>query len=198
MSRTIRMPRMLYSRVVMAALLALVAACGDSSESVNAPRQVASVSLSPTATALVVGQTAAITAIARDAKGGAVEGRAVQWASSNAGVATVSSSGVVAAVAEGAATISAAVDGKVGQAQVTVAGVPVARVGLTPTGVVIEAGRTRQLTAVAFDAAGNVIEGRAVQWSTDSPAVATVSPSGLVQAVSPGYATITATIEGRS
>ena len=75
---------------------------------------------------------------------------------------------------------------------------PVASVGLTPTTVVLEPPGSRQLTAVAFDAAGNVLEGRSVQWSTDAPGVATVTATGLVQAVARGYAVITATVEGRS
>jgi Tol biopolymer transport system component len=76
--------------------------------------------------------------------------------------------------------------------------VPIARMGITPTTVLLERGATRQVTAVAFDAAGNALDGRTVQWSTDAPAVATVSASGLVRAVAPGYALITATAEGKS
>ena len=74
----------------------------------------------------------------------------------------------------------------------------VARVAVTPTTVVLEAPGARQLTAVALDAAGNVLEGRAVQWTTDAPGVATVSATGMVQAVARGYAVITATVDGKS
>jgi len=74
----------------------------------------------------------------------------------------------------------------------------VASVRLTPATVVLEEGRTRQLTAVGLDVNGNVLEGRAVQWSAEPASVATVSASGLVQAIGRGYAMVTATVEGRS
>ena len=75
---------------------------------------------------------------------------------------------------------------------------PVASAGVTPRTVVLESGETRQLTAVALDAAGAVVDGRTVRWSTDQPAVATVSATGLVRAVARGYAVITATVDGKS
>jgi hypothetical protein len=74
---------------------------------------------------------------------------------------------------------------------------PVARVGVTPNTVVLEAGATHQLTAVAFDVNDDVLTGRAVQWSTEEASVATVSTTGLVTAVAGGYSLITATIDGK-
>jgi tricorn protease-like protein len=191
MSHTIQYP------VLSIALLALLAACSDSTDPAVTPRPVASVAVTPATSGIVVGQTVALTAVAKNDRGEVVVGRSVQWTSSNAVVATVSSSGIVTAIAEGAATVSATVDGKTGRAEITVSRVPVASVRLTPSTVVLEPVGIRQLTAVAFDAAGNVLEGRQVQWSTDAPGVATVTATGLVQAVARGYAVITATVEGR-
>jgi hypothetical protein len=185
---------MLYSVTI-----ALLIACSDSGDSVSPPtRSVATVAVSPSTNGLIVGQTAALTAIAKDANGKVIDGRTVQWATDNAAIATVSTSGVVTAVAEGTTTVSATVEGKTGQAQVAVSRVPVASVRLTPSTVVIEARNARQLTAVALDAAGNVLEGRPIVWTTDAPAVASVSASGLVQALAAGYAGIRATIEDKS
>jgi dipeptidyl aminopeptidase/acylaminoacyl peptidase len=147
---------------------------------------------------LIIGQTAKLTAIAKDANGSVIDGRAVQWATDNASIATISTSGVVTAVAEGTTTMSATVEGKTGQAQVAVSRVPVASVRLTPLTAIIEPRNARQLTAVALDAAGNVLEGRPIEWTTDAPAVASVSATGLVQAIAAGYAGIKATIEGKS
>ena len=48
------------------------------------------------------------------------------------------------------------------------------------------------------DASGAVLSDRAVSWSSSSPAVVAVSPTGLVTAVAAGSATISATSEGRS
>jgi Tol biopolymer transport system component len=197
MSRTIQYLRAAQITVYLA-VMALLIACSDSSDSVSPTRPVATVAVTPAASALVVGQTAELAAVAKDASGKVIGGRAVQWATSNASVATVSTAGVVTAVAEGTATVSATVEGKVGQTQIAVSRVPVASVRLTPLTVLLERGNTRQLTAVALDAAGNVLEGRAVEWTTDAPAIATVSASGLVQAIAPGYAGIRAAVEGKS
>jgi hypothetical protein len=48
------------------------------------------------------------------------------------------------------------------------------------------------------DAAGNVLTGRAVAWESSTPAVATVSSTGLVRGMAAGDATVTATSEGQS
>jgi uncharacterized protein YjdB len=74
---------------------------------------------------------------------------------------------------------------------------PVAFIGITPTAVLMQVNATRQMTAILRDSAGNNLTGRAVTWESDNPAVATISASGLVTAVSPGYADILATSEGK-
>jgi uncharacterized protein YjdB len=62
---------------------------------------------------------------------------------------------------------------------------------LTNTGFV---GGTLQATAVPLTAAGDTIRGLGVTWSSSNPAVATVSPLGVVTLVSAGTATITASV----
>ncbi len=57
---------------------------------------------------------------------------------------------------------------------------------------------TAQVTATTRDAGGITLTGRTVSWSSSSAAVATVSSTGLVTAVGPGSATITATREGKA
>ena len=75
---------------------------------------------------------------------------------------------------------------------------PVASVIVTPTTATIGPGGTVQLTATTKDAAGNVLTGRAVTWTSGNTAAATVSASGLVTGVAAGSPTITATSEGQS
>ncbi|MGE0555358.1 MAG: Ig-like domain-containing protein [Gemmatimonadales bacterium] len=75
---------------------------------------------------------------------------------------------------------------------------PVATVSVSPTSASLVPMATQLLTAETRDAAGNPLSGRAVTWSTDQATVATVSTDGLVTAVGPGSATITATSEGRT
>jgi uncharacterized protein YjdB len=59
-------------------------------------------------------------------------------------------------------------------------------------------GDTTQLVATARDGNGNPISGATFTWSTDNAAVATVDASGLVTAVSPGTANISASSGGQT
>lgn len=74
---------------------------------------------------------------------------------------------------------------------------PVASVSMTPTTSGLVPTQTVQLTATARDAAGAAQAGRTITWSSSAPSVATVN-AGLVTAVTPGTATITASSEGRN
>ena len=159
---------------------------------------VASVSVSPSAANLYVGRTAQLTATLRDANGNVLTGRAINWSSSAPSVASVSASGLVSAGGVGSATITATSEGQSGSAAITVAVVPVASVVVAPASGTLRIGASAQLSATTKDSAGNTLTGRAVTWSSGNPAVATVSVNGMVNAVSTGSATITATSEGKS
>ena len=74
-----------------------------------------------------------------------------------------------------------------------VAAAPAAAISVTPATASAVAGSTQQLVATAKDATGNVLTGRTIGWTSSNVAVATVSGSGLVTAIAPGAATITAT-----
>ena len=158
---------------------------------------VASVNVTPPTASITVGQTTTLTAQPLDANGNALTGRAVAWASSNLGVATVSDAGVVTGVAPGDATITATSEGKSGTATVTVTPIPVASVTVDPATVSLTTGGTQQITATPRDAQGNPLADRAVTWESQNTAVATVSPAGLITAVAPGNTTVTATSEGK-
>ena len=159
---------------------------------------VASVSVSPSSATVLLGQTVQLTATPKDANGSPLTGRAVTWASSAPGVASVSASGLVTGVAAGTATLTAASEGKNGTATITVTVVPVASVAVSPASPSIRVGGTVQLTATAQDSAGNVLTGRVVTWASSAPGVASVSASGLVTGVAAGAATLTAASEGKN
>jgi len=162
---------------------------------------VASVTVSPAAPSVQVGQTVQLAATPEDANGLALSGRVVTWATSAAAVATVNGSGLVTAVSAGSATISATSEGQSGTAVVTVttpAPAPVASVTVSPATVSLQVAGTQQLTVTLWDASGNVLTGRVVTWATSAATVATVNGSGLVTGVAAGTTTITATSEGSS
>ena len=74
----------------------------------------------------------------------------------------------------------------------------VASVQVSPSQLSLPAGETRQLSVTLRDAAGSVLTGRSVMWSSSDGDVATVDLNGLVTAVAIGAATITATSERKT
>jgi len=161
---------------------------------------VVSVAVSPSSASPAPGGSVQLTATPQDGGGNALLDRLVTWSSTNTAVATVSSTGLVTAVASGSATIRATSETKVGTAAITVSSAPVATTTVSPAAATLGAGATQQLTATLRDANGNGLTGRVVTWTSENPAVATVSTSGLVTAVglNGGAANITATAEGKS
>jgi outer membrane protein OmpA-like peptidoglycan-associated protein len=143
-------------------------------------------------------QTQQFAAMATDQKGRPMAGKMFTWRSSNASVATVSSTGVVTAVGDGSATISAMSEGVTGTANVMVSRTA-ATVAVAPTTASFNAlGATQQLSASARDAGNSAITGASFTWSSSNPSVASVSASGLVTAVGNGTATITANSSGKT
>ena len=116
----------------------------------------------------------------------------VTWKSSNTGVATVSSTGVLKAVAPGTATITCkAADGGGATAtcKVTVYQ-PVTSIALNNYSLDWKIGKTGYFKAfVSPDNATN----KKVTWKSGNTGVATVSSDGLLTAVGAGTATITCT-----
>ena len=95
---------------------------GFASLTVSAPVvPVATVTVSLGASSLTTGQTTPATAVTKDASGNVLTGRVIAWSSSNTTVSTVSSTGLVSALAAGTAQITATSEGKSGSANLTVA-----------------------------------------------------------------------------
>lgn len=102
-------------------LVAAMAACSDGS---TEPEVVASIAVTPDATALAVGETVTLSAVAADARGTGVAGVSFTWQSSNESVATVTGEGVATAVAPGTVTITASSGAASGSAIVSVLTAP--------------------------------------------------------------------------
>ncbi|WP_325308138.1 Ig-like domain-containing protein [Longimicrobium sp.] len=160
---------------------------------------VAAVALTPAVASLQTGQSLSLQAVARDSNGAVVPGTGYTWTSSAPAIATVDASGMVRSLAAGSAVVTAAApSGVAAQAQVSVQAVPIASLAVSPTSFALAPGQNAQAAAVAKDAGGNVLTGRVVAWSSSNPAVANVSPLGVVFALADGSATITATAEGKT
>ena len=167
--------------------------------SVTVAQAAAAVSVTPESVTLAsVGETAQFAAEVQDANGNAVAGASVSWASADETVATVDAGGLVTAVANGTATITATSGSLSGTGTVMVEQAAAA-VTVAPDSVhLIVSGETAQLTAEVSDANGNMIDGATVSWASADEAVAAVDASGLVTAVADGATTVTATSGGAS
>jgi len=97
---------------------------------------------------------------------------------------------LVTAVGNGTATISATVGSVVGSATITVSQV-VASVRVLPTDSVVKS--ASQLRAAALDARGNVIANAPLQWTSVTPAITSVSPTGGLTPLSTGVARVRVT-----
>ena len=155
-----------------------------------------SVTVSPASATLDPNDTQQLTATV-DATPASAD-KSVTWSSSDPSVATVSESGLVTAVAQGTATITATSNldnTKSGTCSVTVnapaAPIPVTAIALNKSTTNIAIGDSETLTIIYTPAEANT--GKAVTWTSSNTSVATVDNSGKVIGVTVGTATITAT-----
>lgn len=151
------------------------------------------VTVTPESVSLNTGQTHQLTATVSPAT---ASNKNVTWSTSSGNVATVNSSGLVTAVGNGTAIITArtASGGYTDTCTVTVS-TPVTGVSLSSSSLTIDKNGTHQLTAtVSPETASN----KTVSWSTSDPDVVSVSQTGLVTAVGGGTADITVTTEDGS
>ncbi|SFJ83456.1 Uncharacterized conserved protein YjdB, contains Ig-like domain [Paenibacillus sp. UNC496MF] len=156
----------------------------------STPASATGVTLDKSALTLPTGGTDKLTASVQPSN---ATNKAVTWTSSDAAVASVNN-GTVTAVSVGTATIAVttADGGFTATAQVTVDDTPVAVTGvaLDKSSLSLDAGQTGQLTATVQPTNAT---NKAVQWSSDNAAAATVDGTGKVTAVAAGSAVITAT-----
>ena len=118
--------------------------------------------------------------------------KSVIWSSDDRDIAMVDATGLVKAIDEGVAIITASIGKLTATCKLTVAReiIEVTSVEITPEGpITITEGEELQLTAtVAPENATN----KEVTWSSSDKTIATVSETGLVTAIAAGEATITA------
>ena len=177
------MKRISRALVLGMTLLSVLFSCTPK-ESQTIP--VTSISVNPTSLTLEEGETANISATVSPSN---ATDKTVAWSSSSTAVATVKE-GVVTAVKEGSATITAKAGGKTATCAVKVQAkfVAVTSVSLDKTSLEMMEGE--EITLAATVKPANATE-KAVTWTSDKTDVATVK-DGKVTAVKEGTATITA------
>lgn len=175
-------------------------ACTGSTDNLGGPPitavPVANVTVSLPHTNPRVGETLQAAALALDASGAVLSGRAVTWESTANDVASVSAGGLVTAVSPGTATIRATAEGKSGSIVISVTPVPVTSVSLDIGVGSVVVGGTLQATATPKDSLGRPLIGRTASWTSQDPTILTVSNSGLVLGRKAGAANVTASVDG--
>jgi uncharacterized protein YjdB len=153
------------------------------------PVPVAGVSLNKSETTIFVGNTELLTAAIDPTD---ATDQNLTWISFDESIATVSTSGLVTAIASGKASIIViSRDGLYTDSCIVNVPPPVTGVSLKAS-TTIFVGNTEQLSAIIEPAnAGN----QSVTWSTNNNSVATVSETGLISGISVGSATITVTTD---
>ena len=158
-----------------------------------APTEVA---VSPDAAVFAaLGDTLRSAAEVRDQAGRPMPDETVMWTVSDSLVATVDAEGLVTALANGAATITATSEGASGEMAIEV--MQVARsLTVTPAADTLLLGDSLRLATEALDANGHLVVGVPLDWSSGDPSVVTVDSAGVLRGVGEGTAEITAAIGG--
>ena len=154
------------SFLIPGALLALMA-CDDA----TGPAHPAEVMIAPDAITLTaVGETVQLAADPHDGGGRSISGHEITWLSRNEGVATVSETGLVTAVAPGQASIRATADGVTGRASVLIDPVVVAFEGVVGNNQSGTPGNELETSpkVVARDVRGNAVRGKTVIFTVVS------------------------------
>lgn len=186
---------LLRRRAVVFCLIGTLS-CGDDTGDVTTPVDPpvpTTLSIAPDSVMFTaLGDTVRLAVEVRDQNGQAMSGAPVSWTSTDPSVASVTASGLVRAVAQGSATITARAGAASGTAGVAVRQ-EIAGVAVSPDSVVFRAlGDTARLAAAVSDRNGHAISEVPVNWTSTDSSVASVTDSGLVRAVAEGTATITA------
>lgn len=169
----------------------VLSTCGR--ESPTEPPRAAGITISPTEAELdAIGATVQLTASVRDGNDRAIVNAAVSWTSGNTEVATVTDEGLVTALKNGSAVVTA-VSGQFHATAAVTVSQSVARIEVAPASVTLaKTDGALRLDAVAKDRNGNPVPNARLVWASSDPLVVSVNALGVLEARSNGNARITA------
>jgi phospholipase C len=162
------------------------------------PPVLVSLAVTPASPSFALGTTQALIATGTYSDGSTlVLTNSVTWSTGDASIATINSQGVAASVTVGSTAVTAVSGAISGSTTLTVTSANLVSIALTPAIPTIPSGTTLQFTATGTFTDGstqNITD--TVQWSSETPAVATISNAaptqGLATSVGAGTTTITA------
>lgn len=150
--------------------------------------------ITPPTQEISVGQKVKFEATVKDAAGNKISATASAWFAAPFDLAGVDDSGMVSFFSPGEVIVGAIVGGKTVLTRVMVKIGPVTRVDIEPIKSALVVGSSTRLSAIARGSEGNPRSGVFISWKVDNPGVALVDPAGVLTAIAPGTANITASV----
>jgi len=154
-----------------------------------------SIQVAPSSTAIAAGTTRQLTATGTYSDGSKKTiTDSVIWSSTNTAVATISGFGLATGKAVGSVTIKAASGSISGTAILQVTAPILRSITVTPGSASLFTGQTRQFVATGTYSDGSTaVITNSVSWTSSKQSVATISGTGLANAIANGRTTIKAT-----
>ena len=184
--------RSLLAVLCFALLIAMAMPLAIAPSSAQETTPVKLVELSPATSDISVGQKVKFTAVVKDASGNKTNAPASAWFAAPFDLAGVDESGTVSFFSPGEVLVGAIVNGQTVLTRVMVKSGPVTRIEIEPVKTSLVVGSATKLSATARSAEGNPRSDVSISWTSSLPDVATVDAAGVVNAISPGQATISA------
>ena len=185
------------ARAAGSAVITAKAGAASGNVTLHVKQLVAKVAVSPgTWSPSALGQQQQLTVLLSDANNHPVLGALPEWVISDSSIASITTTGLATALANGTTSLTASASGKSAGVAVQVRQV-VSKVVVAPDAWnPVALGLQQQFTAAAEDANGHPVTDWEVVWSTSDTARARITASGVATAVGPGAATVTATTTG--
>ena len=181
--------------MLICSLGVLLSACGGNVRLDPNP-QLTRINIAPSSLKLSLGQALQLTISGTYSDGtSADQTTRAQWTTSDASIATVSSTGLVQAKAIGTAVITASINSLAASTSLKVSGAAPKSMLITPSPVVLALGQTQQLTVKATMTDGTLEDvTHEVTWSIADPSVVTIDSNGLVSTLKAGNSSFTANL----
>ena len=179
--------------IIIAIVVLSTSAFAQGSNGPTINSAIKTVQVTPSVKEAEVGQQVKLTAVAMDAAGNVVKEQPSTYFAGPFDVAAVDDDGNVKLFAAGEVVVGAIVGGIPGMTKFMVKAPSIKTVEIAPLKTPLVVGSAVQLDAVTRIFSGDPRTGVPINWTSDNAQVATVDEGGVVTAIGPGKATITAT-----
>lgn len=185
-----------------ALLIAAFVGCGGQSSftTPNTPKQLKTITVSPSTAALSIGNTQQFTAkgIYSDGTTADLTSKAA-WSVTNPALGKITASGLFSGMGAGITTVNASQNGITGTAaaniKIAATSKIITAIQISPASANIPVGGTQQFSAIAtYSDASTENVTSTVTWTSTNPGVVTISASGLAKGIAPGSGAVKASI----